>query len=198
MPTVGGVVVVSLKKGGNVNLINEAPGLTAVTVGLHWDARTTSGKDFDLDASALMCDQNGRVLSDKHFIFYHQLKSPEGSVVHQGDDLVGGGEGDNEQIIVDLATVPSQCQKIIFAVSIYDADEFGLTFGQVRNASIRVVNQTDGRELARYDLAEDAALETAMIFGEIYRRGDDWKFLAVGQGYETGLAGIAKDYGVNV
>lgn len=190
---------VSLKKGGNVSLIKEAPGLTAVTVGLHWDARSTEdGQDFDLDASALMCDENGRVLSDKHFIFYHELSSPEGSVVHLGDDVVGGGEDDNEQIIVDLTAVPGRCQKIVFAVSIYDAEALGVNFGKVHNASIRVVNQSDSRELARYDLAEDAAMETAMIFGEIYRRGDDWKFLAVGQGYATGLAGIAKDYGVNV
>jgi tellurium resistance protein TerD len=191
-------VGVSLKKGGNVSLVKEAPDLTAVTVGLSWAARTTDGGEFDLDASALMCDRNNRILSDQHFVFFNTLKSPDGSVVHLGDDLTGGGDGDNEQITVDLHAVPTECQKIVFAVSIYEADEHGLSFGQVRNASIRVVNQGDGRELARYDLAEDAAAETAMIFGEIYRRDGDWKFLAVGQGYSSGLAGIARDYGVSV
>jgi tellurium resistance protein TerD len=191
-------VVVSLTKGGNVSLTKEAPGLKAIAVGLGWDARTTDGEPFDLDASALMCDENGRVISDKHFVFFNELTSPDGSVVHLGDNLAGGGGGDDEQITVDLGAVPSACRKIVFTVSIYDDSLRGLTFGQVKNAAIRVVNQTDGRELARYDLAEDASTETAMIFGEIYRRNDEWKFLAVGQGYASGLAGIAKDFGVNL
>jgi Uncharacterized proteins involved in stress response, homologs of TerZ and putative cAMP-binding protein CABP1 len=189
---------VSLSKGGNVSLTKEAPGLQAVTVGLGWDARTTSGADFDLDASALVVDPSGKILSDQHFIFFNNLKSPDGSVEHMGDNLVGGGGGDDEQIKVHLANVPTEADKIVFTVSIYDAESRQQSFGQVRNAYIRVVNQADSNEITRYDLSEDASTETAMIFGEVYRSGADWKFRAVGQGYSTGLAGIARDFGVNV
>ncbi|GAA4062914.1 MULTISPECIES: TerD family protein [Actinomadura] len=189
---------VSLSKGGNVSLTKEAPGLTAVVVGLGWDVRTTTGTDFDLDASALLCSQDGKVLSDKHFVFFNNLKSPEGSVEHTGDNLTGEGEGDDEQIKVNLATVPAEVDKIVFPVSIYEADGRQQNFGQVRNAFIRVVNQADNNEIARYDLSEDASTETAMVFGELYRHGSEWKFRAVGQGYASGLAGIASDYGVRV
>ncbi|MEU7166600.1 TerD family protein [Streptomyces morookaense] len=191
-------MAVTLSKGGNVSLSKEAPGLTAVTVGLGWDVRTTTGADYDLDASALLCDVSGRVLSDQHFVFFNNLSSPEGSVRHSGDNLTGGGDGDDEQIQVDLATVPAQAARIVFPVSIYDAEQRGQSFGQVRNAFIRVVNQADGREIARYDLTEDASTETAMVFGEVYRHGGEWKFRAIGQGYASGLAGIAQDFGVNV
>ena len=189
---------VSLTKGGNVSLSKQAPGLTAVVVGLGWDPRTTTGADFDLDASAIMVDANGRVLSDGHFVFFNNLKSPEGSVEHMGDNLTGGGEGDDEQIKVNLATVPAECGKVVFPVSIYEAEQRQQNFGQVRNAFIRIVNQADNSEIARYDLTEDAATETAMVFGEIYRSFGEWKFRAVGQGYATGLRGIAQDFGVNV
>ncbi len=191
---------VSLSKGGNVSLTKQAgsAGLTAVTVGLGWDVRTTTGTDFDLDASAIACGADGRVVSDLHFIFFNNLKSPDGSVEHTGDNLTGEGEGDDEQIKVAVATVPPNIEKIVFPVSIYDADNRSQNFGQVRNAFIRVVNQADNSELARYDLTEDASTETAMVFGELYRNGAEWKFRAVGQGYATGLAGIARDFGVNV
>ena len=189
---------VSLSKGGNVSLTKEAPGLTAVVVGLGWDVRSTTGTDFDLDASAIMTGADGKVLSDAHFIFFNNLKSPDGSVEHTGDNLTGEGEGDDEQVKVDLAAVPQECAKIVFPVSIYEADSRGQSFGQVRNAFIRVVNQAGGAELARYDLSEDASTETAMVFGELYRNGSDWKFRAVGQGYASGLRGIATDFGVNV
>jgi tellurium resistance protein TerD len=189
---------VSLNKGGNVSLTKEAPGLQAVLVGLGWDARTTTGADFDLDASALMLNQSGKILSDQHFVFFNNLKSPDGSVEHTGDNLTGEGEGDDEVIKVNLAGVPGDVDKIVVTVSIYDADSRQQSFGQVRNAFIRVVNQADNREITRYDLSEDASTETAMIFGELYRSGTDWKFRAVGQGYSTGLAGIARDFGVNV
>jgi tellurium resistance protein TerD len=189
---------VSLSKGGNVSLTKEAPGLTAVNVGLGWDARTTSGADFDLDASALLVDQSGRILSDQYFVFFNNLTSPDGSVEHTGDNLTGEGEGDDEMIKVNLASVPQECDKIVFAVSIYDAETRGQSFGQVRNAFIRIVNQAGNAEIARYDLSEDASTETAMIFGEVYRNAAEWKFRAVGQGYTNGLAGIARDYGVNV
>ena len=189
---------VSLGKGGNVSLSKEAPGLTAVLVGLGWDARSTTGADFDLDASALLVNSAGRVLSDQHFIFYNNLKSPDGSVEHTGDNLTGEGEGDDESIKVNLAAVPAEIDKIVFPVSIHDAEARGQSFGQVRNAFIRVENQAGGAELARYDLTEDASTETAMVFGELYRHGAEWKFRAVGQGYASGLAGIAADFGVNV
>lgn len=189
---------VSLSKGGNVSLTKQAPGLTAVVVGLGWDARVTSGADFDLDASALMVGTSGRILSDAHFVFFNNLTSPDGSVEHMGDNLVGGGGGDDEQIKVNLAGVPAEVDKIVITVSIYDADARSQSFGQVRNAYIRVVNQADNAELTRYDLSEDASSETAMIFGELYRNSGEWKFRAVGQGYSTGLGGIARDFGVNV
>ena len=189
---------VSLSKGGNVSLTKEAPNLTAVVVGLGWDARTTTGADFDLDASALLTDVQGKVLSDQHFVFFNNLKSPDGSVEHTGDNLTGEGEGDDEVINVDLAAVPADVAKIVFPVSIYDAEPRQQSFGQVRNAYIRVVNAADGSELARYDLTEDASTETAMIFGELYRNGVEWKFRAIGQGYASGLRGIAQDFGVNV
>ncbi len=189
---------VSLNKGGNVSLTKEAPGLTAVLVGLGWDARTTSGADFDLDASALIVGTSGKILSDAHFVFFNNLTSPDGSVEHLGDNLTGEGEGDDEEIKVNLATVPPEVDKIVITVSIYDAETRQQSFGQVRNAYIRVVNQADTTEITRYDLSEDASTETAMIFGELYRNNADWKFRAVGQGYSTGLRGIALDFGVNV
>jgi tellurium resistance protein TerD len=189
---------VSLSKGGNVSLSKEAPGLRAVLVGLGWDVRTTTGADFDLDASALILGSNGKILSDSHFIFFNNLKSPDGSVEHTGDNLTGEGEGDDEVIKVNLSTVPPDVDKIAVAVSIYESDSRAQSFGQVRNAFIRVVNQDDNREITRYDLSEDASTETAMIFGELYRNGAEWKFRAVGQGYSTGLRGIAQDFGVNV
>ncbi|MDT9692216.1 TerD family protein [Streptomyces sp. P9(2023)] len=189
---------VSLSKGGNVSLTKEAPGLTAVTVGLGWDIRTTTGTDFDLDASAILVSAEGKVRNDQDFVFFNNLKSADGSVEHTGDNLTGEGEGDDEQVKVSLATVPADVAKIVFPVSIYDAENRQQSFGQVRNAFIRVVNQTGGTEIARYDLSEDASTETAMVFGELYRNGDEWKFRAVGQGYASGLRGIAADFGVNV
>jgi len=193
-------VSVVLSKGGNVSLTKEAgdAGLTAVVVGLGWDVRTTTGVDYDLDASALLCGANGKVLSDNHFVFYNNLKSPDGAVEHTGDNRTGEGEGDDEQIKVDLAALGSDVQKIVIPVSIDDADAKGQNFGQVNNAFIRVVNQAGNTELARFDLTEDASTETAMIYGELYRHGSDWKFRAVGQGYASGLRGIVQDYGVHL
>ncbi|MFD4143526.1 MULTISPECIES: TerD family protein [unclassified Streptomyces] len=189
---------VSLSKGGNVSLSKEAPGLTAVTVGLGWDVRTTTGTDFDLDASALLTNAEGKVAGDGNFVFFNNLKSADGSVEHTGDNLTGEGEGDDEQIKVNLSAVPADVDKIVFPVSIYDGETRQQSFGQVRNAFIRVVNQAGGTELARYDLSEDASTETAMVFGELYRSGAEWKFRAVGQGYASGLRGIAQDFGVNI
>ena len=189
---------VSLSKGGNVSLTKEAPGLTAIIVGLGWDVRTTTGTDFDLDASAIVLDSSGKVLSDKHFVFFNNTATPDQTVVHTGDNVTGQGDGDDEQIKVNLAGLPPEADKIVFPVSIYDAENRSQNFGQVRNAFIRVLNQAGEAEIARYDLSEDAATETAMLFGEIYRNGAEWKFRATGQGYASGLSGIARDFGVNL
>lgn len=189
---------VSLAKGGNVSLSKEAPNLTAVSVGLGWDVRSTTGADYDLDASALAINTNRRVVNDSFFVFYNNLRSPDGAIEHTGDNRTGEGEGDDEAITVDLKALSPDVDSIIFPVTIHEADTHGQSFGQVHGAFIRVVNRADGRELARYDLSEDASTETAMVFGEIYRRGGEWKFRAVGQGYASGLAGIARDYGVNI
>ncbi|GAA2805790.1 TerD family protein [Kitasatospora paracochleata] len=189
---------VSLSKGGNVSLTKEAPGLTAVTVGLGWDVRTTTGAEFDLDASAIVLNNDGKVYSDRHFVFFNNTSTPDSTVVHTGDNRTGEGAGDDEQINVNLAGLPADVTRITFPVSIYDAVSRGQSFGQVRNAYIRVLNAAGGAEIARYDLSEDAATETAMIFGELYRNGAEWKFRAIGQGYASGLVGIAQDFGVNV
>ena len=189
---------VRLGKGGTVSLSKEAPHLTAVHVGLGWDARTTAGAAFDLDASALLATAESRVLSDRHFVFYNNLTSPCGSVEHRGDNLTGNGDGDDETINVNLLALPAEAARIVFPVSIYEAEARGQTFGQVRNAYIRVVDQVDGRELARFDLTADASTETAMVFGELYRYGAEWKFRAIGQGYASGLRGIVRDFGVSV
>lgn len=191
---------VSLSKGGNVSLTKEAgsAGLHNVTIGLGWEARSTTGTDFDLDATAIACGTSGKVLSDGHFIFFNNLKLADGTIEHTGDNLTGEGDGDDEAIKVNLGAMVPEIDKIVFPVSIYDGETRSQSFGQVRNAYVRVVNDAGGTELARYDLSEDASTETAMVFGELYRAGAEWKFRAVGQGYVNGLQGIAHDYGVNV
>jgi tellurium resistance protein TerD len=189
---------ISLAKGGNVSLSKEEPGLTKILIGLGWDTRSTDGADFDLDASAFLLAETGRVRSDADFIFYNQLRSPDGSVEHTGDNRTGEGDGDDEALKVDLGLVPAGIQRIAVAATIHEAESRRQNFGMVQNAFIRIVNDATGREIARYDLTEDASTETAMIFGEVYRHGGDWKFRAVGQGYHGGLAPLARNYGVNV
>jgi tellurium resistance protein TerD len=191
-------MAVALQKGGNVSLSKQAPNLKKIAVGLGWDARSTSGFDFDLDASAFLLGADGKALSDQHFIFYNNLKSPDGSVEHQGDNLTGAGEGDDEVINITLDKVPANVSKVVFTVTIYDAETRRQNFGMVQNACIRVVNLDGGQELTRYDLAEEFSLETAMIFGELYRHNNEWKFRAVGQGFEGGLGAMARNYGINV
>lgn len=191
-------MAVSLSKGGNVSLSKEAPGLSAINVGLGWDARVTDGAAFDLDASAFLLNEGGKVRSDGDFIFYNNLKSADGSVEHLGDNITGAGEGDDEVIAIDLAKVPADIQKVAFTVTIHEADARSQNFGQVSNAFIRVVNKADGKEIARYDLSEDYSTETAMNFGELYRHNNEWKFKAVGQGFAGGLGPMAKNFGVNV
>ncbi|MDD1630101.1 MAG: TerD family protein [Methylococcaceae bacterium] len=189
---------ISLSKGGNVSLSKTDPSLKNVLVGLGWDARPTDGADFDLDASAFMVKDDGKVRSDSDFIFYNQTKSACGSVEHTGDNRTGAGDGDDEAVVVLLDRVPADVQKIVFCVTIHDADMRKQNFGQVSHAFVRVVNKDSNNEVARYDLSEDASIETAMIFGEIYRHSGEWKFKAVGQGYAGGLAALAKQYGINV
>lgn len=191
-------MAVSLSKGGNVSLSKEAPGLTAIDVGLGWDARVTDGPAFDLDASAFLLNADGKVRSDGDFIFYNNKTSADGSVVHQGDNQSGSGDGDDEVVTIDLTKVPSDVQKIAFSVTIHDADARKQNFGQVRNAYIRVVNKAGGAEITRYDLSEDYSTETAMIFGEIYRNNNEWKFKAIGQGFAGGLAPLAHNFNVNI
>lgn len=188
---------ISLTKGGNVNLSKEEPGLSKILIGLGWDARSTDGIDFDLDASAFLLGAGDKVRSDKDFVFYNSLRSVEGSVEHTGDNKTGQGDGDDEAVKVDLTTVPSEVQKVAIAVTIHDGEVRSQNFGMVQNAFIRVVNSVSGREIARYDLTEDYSVETALIFGEVYRQNADWKFRAVGQGYKGGLGPLARNYGVS-
>lgn len=189
---------ISLQKGGNVNLSKEAPGLKEIMVGLGWDARATDGAEFDLDASVFMTKPDGKVRADADFIFYNNKVSSDGSVTHMGDNRSGAGDGDDEKVQVNLAKVPAEVDKISFTVTIHEGETRKQTFGQVGNAFIRVVNSGDGKELARYDLSEDGSTETAMIFGELYRAGVEWKFRAVGQGFKGGLGPLAANYGVNM
>ena len=189
---------VSLSKGGNVSLSKEAPGLKAIMVGLGWDARSTDGKDFDLDAVAFIVNATGKVRSDADFIFYNNKVGANGSIQHQGDNRTGEGEGDDEQVMMNLEAIPADVDKVVLAVTIHEGDVRGQNFGQVNNAFMRVVNADGQKELARYDLSEDASTETAMIFGEIYRRANEWKFRAVGQGFAGGLGPLASNFGVDV
>ena len=191
-------MAVSLQKGGNVSLSKEAPGLKAVTVGLGWDARATDGADFDLDASVFLLGENGKVRSHSDFVFFNNLKSADGSVEHLGDNLTGEGEGDDEQVKIQLDAVPADVTRIVFTVTIHEAEARKQNFGQISNAFIRIVNQDGEKELARYDLSEDFSTETALVFGEVYRHNSDWKMKAIGQGYAGGLGALAKVHGVNV
>ena len=191
-------MAISLSKGGNVNLSKEAPGLNKILVGLGWDARATDGAAFDLDASAFLVKLDGKVRSDSDFCFYNNKTVAGGAVQHTGDNLTGAGEGDDESIKVELAKIPADLDKVVFAVTIHEADIRKQNFGQVNHAFIRIVNEEGGQEIARYDLSEDASIETAMIFGEIYRVGTDWKFKAVGQGFAGGLGPLASSFGVSV
>lgn len=191
-------MAVTLQKGGNVSLTKEAPGLSKAIVGLGWDPRVTDGTDFDLDASIFVCGEDGKVISDAHFIFYNNAKSPDGSIEHTGDNRSGAGDGDDEQVKIDLNAVPANIKKLVFAVTIHEAASRSQNFGQVANAFMRVINQDGGKELARYDLSEDYSVETAMIFGEVYRSGTEWKFKAIGAGFEGGLGPLAKSHGVNL
>lgn len=191
-------MAVSLSKGGNVSLSKEAPGLTSITVGLGWDPRATDGAEFDLDASVFICGEDGKVRNDTDFIFYNNKLGVDGAVEHLGDNRSGEGEGDDEQVKIDLSKIPADVKKLVFAVTIHDAEKRNQNFGQVSNAFMRVLNGAGGAALAKYDLSEDYSTETAMIFGEIYRNNDEWKMKAIGAGFAGGLAPLAKTHGVNL
>ena len=191
-------MAISLTKGQNISLSKTNPSLKNVLVGLGWDARSTDGQDFDLDASVFMATENGKVPSDRHFIFYNQLVSPCGGVEHTGDNLTGDGDGDDESVIVRLDKVESNIKSLFITVTIHDAEARRQNFGQVSNAFVRIVNNDTSDEIVRFDLSEDYSTETAMVFGEIYRHNGEWKFRAIGQGYTGGLYSLCQQYGVNV
>ena len=191
-------MAVTLKKGENVSLSKTAPNLKNVLIGLGWDARASDGADFDLDASLFMVGENGKVKSDDWFIFYNQLLSPCRSVEHTGDNRTGDGDGDDEAIKVALDKVPADVSRLVIAVTIHDAEARKQNFGMVLDAFVRLVNSDSDQEVLRFDLSEDYSTETAMVFGEIYRRGSEWKFRAVGQGYAGGLYTLCMQHGVNV
>ena len=192
-------MAISLKKGQKVDLTKSNPGLTKVIIGLGWDVnKYDGGKEFDLDTSAFMLSAQGKVADEKNFIYFNNPKSVEGSVSYSGDNKTGAGDGDDEQIKIDLAIVPANVEKISFGITIYEAQERNQNFGQVSNAYVRVVNEASGEELIRYDLGEDFSIETAVVVCDLYRNGSEWKFNAIGSGYQNGLSGLCKDFGLDV
>ena len=192
-------MAVNLSKGQKVDLTKDNPGLGKLMVGLGWDVnKYDGGYDFDLDAAAFLLGANGKVTSDKDFVFYGNLKHSSGAVEHMGDNLTGSGEGDDEEIMIDLAKVPANIAKIAFTVTIYDSDVRKQNFGQVSNSFIRIVDLNTSKEIMRYDLGEDFSIETAVVVGELYRNNGAWKFNAIGSGYQGGLRALCLDFGVNV
>lgn len=192
-------MAVSLSKGQKVDLTKGNPGLSKIIVGLGWDTnKYDGGADFDLDAAAFLLAANGKVASDSDFVFYGNLKHSSGGVEHMGDNLTGEGDGDDEQIKVNLAAVPASVDKIGFTVTIYEAESRKQNFGQVSNAYIRIVDETSNAELIRYNLGEDFSVETAVVVGELYRNNGEWKFNAIGSGFQGGLKALCQNYGVNV
>ncbi|NRR34014.1 TerD family protein [Oxalobacteraceae bacterium] len=191
-------MAISLQKGGNVNLSKEAPGLSKLTIGLGWDVRNSDGAAFDIDGSAFLLKADGKVRGDADFIFYNNAKSVEGSVAHSGDNRTGAGDGDDETLAIDLSNVPADVDKVAICVTIHEADSRKQNFGMVQKAFVRCINANGNTELARFDLSEDGSTETALVFGEVYRNGADWKFRAVGQGFKGGLGPLASSFGVGV
>ena len=190
---------INLSKGQKVDLTKKNPGLKSIMVGLGWDVNAfDSGADFDLDAAAFMLGANGRCPTEKEFIFYGNLEHTSGAVKHMGDNLTGEGEGDDEQIEVDLTAIPSNVERIAFTVTIYDAEPRRQNFGQVSNSFIRIVDTSNNSELIRYELGEDFSIETAVVVGEIYRHNGEWKFNAIGSGFQGGLAALCGHYGIEV
>ncbi len=189
---------VSLQKGQKVSLTKGNPGLKKVVVGLGWDVNQfDTGGDFDLDAAAFLLTDTGKVSRQEDFVFFGNLKHPSESVQHMGDNLTGAGEGDDEQIKIDLSKVPENITKIAFTVTIYEPEQRRQNFGQINNAFIRIYNEDTGEEMLRYDLGEDFSIETAAVFGEVYKNGSEWKFNAIGSGYQGGLKALCAQYGVD-
>ena len=192
-------MAISLAKGQKVDLTKGNPGLSKLLIGLGWDVnRFDSGSAFDLDAAAFLLGSDGRVTSDSDFVFYNNLVHSSGSVRHMGDNLTGQGEGDDEEIKVELLRVPAEINRIAFTVTIHDAESRKQNFGQVSNAFIRVVDESRNQELIRYDLGEDFSIETAVVVGELYRQGPEWKFNAMGSGFKGGLRALCINFGVSV
>ena len=191
-------MAINLTKGQKVDLTKGNPGLKKLMVGLGWDVNAyDSGADFDLDAAAFMLGDNGKCPSEKEFIFYGNLTHPSESLKHMGDNLTGEGEGDDEQIFIDLTKIPANVSKVAFTVTIYEAEERGQNFGQVSNSFIRIVDESTGQEVIHYDLGEDFSIETAAVFGEVYKNGSEWKFNAIGSGYQGGLKALCTQYGID-
>ncbi len=192
-------MAINLTKGQKVDLTKGNPGLKKLMVGLGWDVNAfDSGADFDLDAAAFMLGDNGKCPTEKEFIFYGNLTHPSESLKHMGDNLTGEGEGDDEQIFVDLSKIPANVSKVAFTVTIYEAESRGQNFGQVSNSFIRIVDESTGKELIHYDLGEDFSIETAVVVGELYKHNGEWKFNAIGSGFQGGLAALCGHYGIEV
>ncbi|MFC5653144.1 TerD family protein [Paenibacillus solisilvae] len=191
-------MAINLSKGQKVDLTKTNPGLSKITVGLGWDTnKYDGGKDFDLDVSLFLTNAAGKVEGEKNFVFFNNPQNENGSVVHTGDNRTGDGDGDDEQIKIELATVPANVEKIAFTITIYEATERNQNFGQVSRAYVRIVNDVNSEEIIRFDLGEDFSIETGVVVGELYRNSGEWKFNAIGSGYKDGLAGLCRDYGVN-
>jgi len=191
-------MAISLKKGQKIDLTKDNNLLKAI-IGLGWDTnRYDGGAEFDLDASAFLVNESGRTQNDHDFIFYNNLKHPSGGVIHTGDNRTGEGEGDDEQIVIEFGKVPSEISRVAITVTIHDAEARSQNFGQVSNAFVRVVNEETGEELMRYDLTEEYSVETAMVVCELYRHNGEWKFNAIGSGFQGGLAALCTNYGLDV
>ncbi|MCK8058238.1 MULTISPECIES: TerD family protein [unclassified Fusibacter] len=192
-------MAVNLTKGQKVDLTKGNPGMDKVVVGLGWDTNKYDGaQDFDLDSAAFLTNAQGKVVADSDFIFFNNLVHPSQAVKHLGDNLTGEGEGDDEQLVVTLSKVPAEYEKISFTVTIHDAEARGQNFGQISNAFIRIVNEATNEELIRYDLSEDYSIETAVVVAELYKHNGEWKFAAIGAGFEGGLASLCQNFGINV
>ncbi|KKD38027.1 TerD family protein [Limnoraphis robusta] len=188
-------MAINLSKGERINLSKEAPGLKTAGIGLGWDTNTTdTGTAFDLDTSVFMLGANGKIPNEKYFVFYNNLQSPDGSVKHLGDSRTGEGAGDDETVQIDLTQVEAAVQEIIFIVTIHEADTRRQNFGQVRNSFIRIYDETTQQEIAKYELEEDFSRETAIEFGRLYKKDGEWRFQAVGEGYNSGLQSFVDKY----
>ena len=191
-------MAINLSKGQKIDLTKTNPGLSKITVGLGWDTnKYDGGKDFDLDVSLFLTNAAGKVEGEKNFVFFNNPQNENGSVVHTGDNRTGAGDGDDEQIKIELAAVPANVEKIAFTITIYEATDRNQNFGQVSRAYVRIVNDTNSEEIIRFDLGEDFSVETGVVVGELYRNSGEWKFNAIGSGYKDGLSGLCRDYGVS-